>query len=303
VGRHGAPGLLPVLLLLAACGSGSGDLEGDDAASGTEGPETQGSPVVVVDHRGDTVSLPRTAVRIVSLVPSVTQTLQRIGATRLLVARTDYDTLSAIAHLPSVGGGLGPNLEVLSTLEPDVVITFAGESDLRTSQGLAALEIPEVAVRPDRLIDVPAIVRMMGVLSGREAQARALVAEIQAELEAVSAAVERYPTVRAAYLLGGSPPLAAGPGTFISDLLERAGGRNVLQDLDGLYSPVSPEVLRLREVDVLLTGEASSLDPRLTRGRRVAEIPSWVEVPGPDLGKAAWIVARALHPALGGGTS
>jgi iron complex transport system substrate-binding protein len=268
---------------------------------GRSDPGTAGGRgVQVVDHRGDTIPLEAPATRVLSLVPSVTQTLDRMGASDLLVGRTDYDTLSAVEDLPSVGGGLGPNLEILRTLEPQVVITFAGESDPRTSRGLAALEIPEIAVRPDRLEDVPAIVEMMGLLTGRRAEADSLVQTMDAELNAVRAAVEDLPPVRAVYLLGGSPPLAAAAGTFISDLMELAGGRNVLRDLDGLYAPVSPEVLRAREIDVLLVGDGSSLDPRITRDRRVATIPSWVEIPGPDLGRAAWIVARALHPSLGG---
>lgn len=268
---------------------------------GQSDPGTAAGPgVQVVDHRGDTIGLDAPATRVLSLVPSVTQTLDRMGAADLLVGRTDYDTLSAVADLPTVGGGLGPNLEILRTLEPQVVITFAGESDPRTSRGLAALEIPEVAVRPDRLADVPAIVGMMGLLTGRRAEADSLVRSMDAELNGVRAAVVDLPPVRAVYLLGGSPPLAASAGTFISDLMELAGGRNVLHDLDGLYAPVSPEVLRAREIDVLLVGEGSSLDPRITRDRQVATIPSWVEIPGPDLGRAAWIVARALHPSLSG---
>jgi len=257
--------------------------------------------VSLTDAGGRTLALAEPATRILSLVPSVTETIHRMGAGDLLVGRTDYDTLSALQGLPTVGGGLGPSLEIIRTLEPQVVITFAGASDPRTARGLSAFGIPVFAVRPDRVADVLSIIRQMGILTGRGARAEALADTLEARLAEVRAAVEGLPVLRVVYLLGGSPPLAAGPGTFISDLVTLAGGENVLHDLTGLYAPVSPEVLRAREVDVILTGEGSPLDPRLTAERRVAEIPAWVEIPGPGLGEAAWVVARALRPGLPGG--
>lgn len=287
-------GLLPLLLLAAACGS----REGRDPRAD---PPLLSGAVSLTDASGRTLALPEPATRILSLVPSVTETLNRMGAAELLVGRTNYDTLPALRDLPTVGGGLGPSLEVIRTLEPQVVITFAGESDPRTAQNLSAFGIPVFAVRPDRLADVSTIIRQMGILTGREARAEALVDTLEARLAGVRSAVAGRPTLRVVYLLGGSPPLAAGPGTFISDLISLAGGVNVLHDLTGLYAPVSPEVLRARDVDVILVGEGSPVDLRLTAGRRVVEIPAWAEIPGPALGEAAWVVARALHPDLAGG--
>lgn len=283
-----------VLHLLLALGCSSGDPEA--GAAGTD--DDAAAAISLTDARGVALRLHAPAVRVLSLVPSVTETFHRLGADGLLVGRTDYDTLSSLLHLPTVGGGLGPNLEVVRTLEPQVVISFAGDSDPRTSRGLAAFGIPEFAVRPDRAEDVTSIVRQMGVLVGREAAAEALAEDLEGELRDVADAVRDLPRLDAVYLLGGSPPLAAGPGTFISDLMELAGARNALGDLTGLYAPVSPEVLRDRRVDVLLVGEGSAVDPRVTRGRRVERIPSWVEIPGPRLGEAAWLVARAVRPEL-----
>ncbi|MDT8341769.1 MAG: helical backbone metal receptor [Longimicrobiales bacterium] len=249
----------------------------------------------------DEPALPHPATRVLSLVPSVTEIVVRLGAAEVLVGRTDYDTLAVLRDLPSTGGGLGPDLEVVRALEPQVVIAFAGESDPRTGPALEGLGIPVLAVRPDRLADVPRIIREVGALVGRDARAAELVAELEAELEAVRAAVAERPRVRAVYLLGGSPPLAAGPGSFISDLLTVAGATNALDDLPGLYAPVGTEVLLTREIDVILTTRGSRIDPRVRSGRRTVEMPAWVEIPGPALGRAAWTVARALHPGLDGG--
>jgi iron complex transport system substrate-binding protein len=286
-------GLPAALILVAACSNAS---DGDAVPDG----EATSAPaaVSVIDAEGRTVQLPGPATRILSLVPSVTQTLHSIGATELLVGRTDYDTLSAIAELPSVGGGVGPNLEVIRTLEPDLVITFAGESDARTRDGLQALGIRSFAVRPDRLADVGPIIRRLGALTGREAAAEFVAREMYLQLSAAREATRDLDPVSVIYLLGGSPPLVAGPETFISDLIQLAGGTNVFADLGELYAPVSPEALLVREADVLLVAQGSDVEERLRAGRRVVSIPSWVEIPGPNMGRSAWFIVRALHPDL-----
>lgn len=294
--------LWAALLATAACtgpenpgASVDAGTEMDEAGiSGTDGPALR-----LVDDHGDTLRLPGPATRVICLVPAMTEALVRMGAADVLVGRTEYDTLAAVADLPSVGGGLGPNLEVLRTLEPQVVVTFAGQSDPRTSAGLRSFSIPEFAVRPDAVADVPRLVEALGRLTGHVDGANRLVREIRDTLAALDEAVAGRTPVRAAYLLGGSPPLAAGPGTFLADLLELGGGENLLADLPELYAPVSPEVLRSRPLEVILVSEGSVLEPRLVGDVRVATVPNWVELPGPRIGEAAWVVARALRPGLG----
>lgn len=283
--------------VLGACGPADGDRS--DASGSENGTPAAG--IELVDDHGDTLALSAPARRVISLVPAMTEAVHRFGASDRLVARTDYDTLAALADLPSVGGGLGPNLEVIRTLDPDVVVSFAGESDPRTSAGLRSFDIAEFAVRPDGIDDVPRIITQLGRLTGRESGADSLVGQIRADLQAVRGAVAQLSPVEAAYLLGGSPPLAAGPGTFLSELLELGGGRNMLSDLPELYAPVSPEALRSRGIRVILVSEGTRLDSRIADAVRVATVPNWVELPGPRLGEAAWVVARALHPGLPGG--
>jgi iron complex transport system substrate-binding protein len=305
VGIRAVPGLFVLGLCAGIACRGepatSSDGPGRDAPAveaSTDGARSAAGAIVLVGDGGDTVRLPGPARRIVSLVPSATETLVRLGAADRLVGRTEYDTASALSQLPSVGGGLQPNLEILRTLEPDVVVGFAGESDARTARTLDDLGIPVLQVRPDGIPDVRRMILRMGELVAAEGPARALVAEIDGTLEEIRAAVGAYAPVRAVYLLGGTPPLAAGPGTFLSQLVEVGGGVNVLDDLGALYAPVSPEVLLDRDIDAVLMTRGSRVDGRILEGRRVVELPGGVEIPGPDVGASAWIVARALHPEL-----
>lgn len=281
---------LLALALTAACGEGP-EPRGDASPAF---PASSAS-VEVVDAEGRTVALATPARRVVSLVPSITGTVVALGAGDRLVGRTDYDTEPAVLELPTVGGGLGPDLESLAALDPDLVIRFAGESDRATPDRLDDLGIPHLAVRPDRVADVFTIVDWVGRLLGREDAAAELNTRLEEQLEAIRTEVSGRAPVRAAWLMGGSPPWTAGEGTYIDELITLAGGVNALDDVGALYGAVSPEVVATRDIDVVLLSEGAEVDARLLEGRRVVRLPPSVQQPGPGLGEAARAVADALH--------
>jgi iron complex transport system substrate-binding protein len=233
--------------------------------------------------------------RIVSLVPSATLTLQALGAQSFLVGRTEYDTGRALAHLPSVGGGLEPSLEALVVLEPDLVIRFAGDSDPSTPRRLDDMGIRHLAVRLDRVADVRALLRELGAVTGLRDRAAELVAEMDATLGEIRQRVQGRPRVRVAYILGGNPPWVAGPGTFIDELLTTAGGENSFSDLQALYGPVSPEEFLVREIDLLLAPEGEEVLLPATSIPLMRVSPA-LELPGPNLAQSAWHLAELLHP-------
>ncbi|MDH3271457.1 MAG: helical backbone metal receptor [Gemmatimonadota bacterium] len=250
---------------------------------------------VVIDAMGTRHELEQPARRVVSLVPSATETLRAIGASDALVGRTDYDTQAWAAGIPSVGGGLEPNLEALVSLRPDVVIRFGGEQDPRTPERLDDLGIRHVAVRPVALADLFETNRIVGEVVGREAESDALSHAIRAGLEGLAAATASLPRVRVAYVLGGSPPWVAGPGTYISQVLDLVGGDNVFSDLRAPYSAVSPEELRSRDVDVVIVSSAGSFDESLTPNARLEVVGDDFEVPGPGVIAAARRIAEVVH--------
>jgi len=253
--------------------------------------------VSVVDADGSTISLDRPASRIVSLVPSASLSLDAIGARATLVARTDYDTVGWAKDLPSVGGGLQPSLEAIIAAQPDLVVRFGGAQDPKTPARLNDVGIPHVAVRPDRVADVLTMIATLGHLTGRDAEADSLVGVLETSLSETRDRARSLPSVRVAYVLGGSPPWVAGPDTYIHELVEMAGGVNVFADLTKLYGAVSPENFVAREIDVILTPDAGALDPRLSRHARVVEVSDAFELPGPSVADAANEVARLLREA------
>ena len=253
------------------------------------------SNIILVDATGLEVTLQEPAQRIISLVPSATQILRALGAIHTVVGRTDFDIENWVLDIPSVGGGLEPNFEDIIALEPDLVVRFSGDQDPQTKSRLDELEIPHIAVRPDRLTDLYASVRLLGKATGTEAAADSIVASIKNDLADLQRRTSEKPKVHAAYILGGSPPWVAGPDSYIDEILTLAGGRNVFSDLGFLYGSVSPEQLRVRKIDVVLISDRSQFDPRLTPGSRIEEIGNTLELPGPNIAETARHIARILH--------
>ncbi len=252
-------------------------------------------PVQLIDAAGAPHTFDAAPRRIVSLVPSATEALLEMGVANRLVGRTDYDRIPELAGLPSVGGGLQPNLEILVSLDLDLVIRFAGDSDLATAERLTELGIPHFAVQPDGTEDVLTIIRDLGRIMGAADEADALLREIREVLDDVARRVAELPERRVAYLLGGDPPWVAGPGTYIDELMAIAGGKNVFDDLGPLYAPVSMEALLDRDLDLILLSEGLTPPSPLAHVPS-AFLPASVEIPGPGLGQAAHDIARLIHP-------
>jgi iron complex transport system substrate-binding protein len=283
--------------VLVAILVGCNPLSDQEASDGADEPEASSGnyPVQLIDAAGTLHTFEAAPLRIVSLVPSATEALLEMGVANHLVGRTDYDRVPELAGLPSVGGGLQPNLEILVSLDLDLVIRFAGESDLATAERLTTLGIPHFAVQPDGIEDVLTIIGNLGRIMGASDAADSMLREIRAALSDVARRVAELPEPRVVYLLGGDPPWVAGPGTYIDELMTVAGGKNVFDDLGPLYAPVSMEALLDRELDLILLSEGLT-PPSLLAHVRSAVLPGSVEIPGPGLGQAARDIAVLIHP-------
>jgi iron complex transport system substrate-binding protein len=287
--RRAAPSLLALGLLFHAAACGETERRDDRLGEATE------QAVHLVDASGRELVLPVPARRVVSLVPSATESLRAMGRGDVIVGRTDYDRQPWAAAIPSVGGGIEPNVEAVVALRPDLVVRFAGEQDTRTPARLDELGIQQLAVRPDRIEDIYRTVELLGRAIGDSAAAASLVASIRAGLEHAAAGTRSLPRTRFMYVLGGSPPWVAGPGTYIDEVLSLLGGENAFADLETLYSAVSPEEVRSRRVDVVLVSDVAGFDPALAPGARVEVVGGALEMPGPGVVDAAHLMAERLH--------
>jgi iron complex transport system substrate-binding protein len=247
----------------------------------------------------------RPAARIVSLLPSVTEILLALGAGDRLVARTDYDTDSTLIRLPSVGGGLNPSLERLTVLRPDLVVGWAGDQSLDRLAGHGV-----VVYRPQSqtLADVQCAMLRLGRALGLETAADSLTRAIDGELEGVRRAVQGRPRPSVFYVVWFDPPMTAGPGTYLDELIDIAGGRNAFADAPNPWPTVSLEAVLRRQPAIVIVPRGAERSARLrstpgwrdlraVRTGRVIEVDAGVfNRPGPRVGAAASTLAGLLHP-------
>jgi iron complex transport system substrate-binding protein len=287
---------------------------GDRPAAGRDGRATTDSAVSVVDATGRTLRLPRPPRRVVSLVPSATDIIVGLGATAQLVGRTRYDTDRAVAHLPSVGGGLDPSLETLLSLRPDVVIVWGTDGPAATRSMLEQAGVATFAARSEDTTDVFTTTARLGHLLGLDSTAVRLSERMRAELAAVRRSVAGRPSPTVFYVVATTPPTTAGPATFIGQLVEVAGGRLLFSDVAQLWPTVAIEEIVRRQPDVVvlprgedalgspdaLRGIAGWRELRAVREGRVVTVPAeLMNRPGPRIGEAAALLRDALHPEVG----
>ena len=228
-------------------------------------------PLVVVDDAGDTVSLATPATRVVSLVPATTEILFAIGAGPLMVGRTRWDDYPAEAsQVPDVGDGINPNIEAILGQRPDLVVMYFSGSNAGAAERLRQLGIPTVQLSVDRLADVSRIARLLGGLTGQATRADSVARATEAALLRVSVARDSAGP-RILIVAWDQPPMAIGGGSFLSDLVERAGGINLFGDLTVPSAQVSIEAIVSRDPDALLV---SSDGPPA-----IASRPEWRVVP------------------------
>ncbi|MDA1307599.1 MAG: helical backbone metal receptor [Acidobacteria bacterium] len=258
----------------------------------------------------------QTPQRIISLIPAVTEMLFAIGAGDQVVGVSSFDTFPADVHTrPKVGGLFDPSFERILSLRPDLVITYGSQDEL--THRLKATNIPWFSYRHGGLADITSTIRALGARTGHATRANALAAHIDAELDAVRAQVTGRPRPRTLLVFGredGSMRglFVSGGVGFLHDLLEVAGGDNVMADVPREGLQLSHEQLLVRAPDVVieLRGGEGWPPERLARelavwravrvpasqsGRiHILADPSLV-IPGPRVGHSARAIADALR--------
>ncbi|HUF90697.1 MAG TPA: helical backbone metal receptor [Gemmatimonadota bacterium] len=286
---------LAVWSVAAACDEGP-PREADERATGNGPGETE--RVAVVDDAGREIRLDRPARRVVSLVPSVTETIVALGGIERLVARTRYDLDPELAHLPSLGGGLDPSLEAIVDLAPDLVVAWNARDDRILAPRLRDAGIPVYAAAIEDTTAIFSTFDRIGRLLGVPARSDSLAAALRDTLRAVAGDVPAGERPRAIYLIVGDPPRVAGARTFIGQALALAGADPAFPDLAEPWPTVSLEAVVARDPDVVVLPVGGGLAGREELERR----PGWRDLPAVRAGRIVEIEADLLArpgPALG----
>jgi ABC-type Fe3+-hydroxamate transport system substrate-binding protein len=237
------------------------------AAIGCRG-ETSAPRFAARDDFGDSVALRRVPSRIVSLNPTTTELLFALGAGPRLVGRTHWDLWpEAARRVPDLGPGLRPNVEAVLAARPDVVILYASADNRAAAARLRAAGIPTVALKVDRVEDFRRAVALLGRLVGDTASAAVIADSVQRTLDAVRRATDTLPRPRVFWHVWDAPVITIGGGSYMNQLVEVAGGRNVYGFLPDVSPRVALEDLVRRDPDVILAGPDGA--------RQISANPAW----------------------------
>jgi iron complex transport system substrate-binding protein len=165
-------------------------------------------------------------VRVVSLCPSITETLVAMGLADALVGVTRYciHPREALAGIPRVGGTKNPDLSAIRALKPDLVFCN-GEENRKEDIDLLKREFPVDVTHPRTVGEIPGLLRRFGRLTGREEESEKISLKVEEALERVEAGVRAMPSgFHYVYLIWKDPWMTIGPRTYIADLLRRVGG-------------------------------------------------------------------------------
>lgn len=266
----------------------------------------------------DAAAAPQRPARVVSLVPSLTETAFALGAGGQMAGRSRYCLQPAAARgLPEVGGYLDPSWEALLALRPDLVLLTPQSSE--AARRLGEWKVPSLALPQDRLEQILDGMRRLGVALGRPVQGQRLADSLAAGLQALRPAKPPARPPRVLVVAGRSPEAgpprdlwAIGRGSWLSDLLELLGAVNVVGDLRPGLPALSREGVAALEPDWIVELWPSSGLPR-TPAALAADWQAWPEleavrrgrvrviaderllVPGPRLVEGARLLQAALR--------
>ena len=248
--------------------------------------------------------------RIVSLAPSVTETLFALGAGPDVVGVSQYcDYPAQVRDLPRVGSFLTPNLEAIIALRPTLVVGLALASSVRQIRALNSMGYPVLLVSDDSLQQIETSIETVGARIDREPQARQLVARIQAQIAAVEQRLANVKPERALMLVGHQPIVAVGAGTYLDELMRIARADNIAANAGEQWPQLSIEYIIAMRPQVVLDGSMGN-EPLPSSGfwERYPQIPAvrdhrvfgYGQDPilhaGPRVGQSLEIIARMVHP-------
>ena len=266
----------------------------------------------VTDEAGRTVRVPQPVRRIVSLAPSLTETVYALGLQDRLVGDTDYCDYPADAqNKTKVGGGINPSLEQIAALHPDIVLVTKSFNRLETVHALDGLGISTYATDPHTVEEIIASSKKLsGVLGVPEAGA-SVAGEMQRRLAELQQRIGALAAKRVLFVVWTQPLISIGKDTFIADALRRAGAVSIV-DSDQSWPQVSLEEVARLQPDFLVFADSHS-DSAAPTVEMLATLPGWkivdavtnrrfavisdaVNRPAPRIVSAIEELARQLHP-------
>lgn len=192
--------------------------------------------------------------RVISLAPSITESLYQLGAEDSLIAVTSYCNHPPQAKTKEIIGTLiNPNIEKIYSLSPDLVLAVNWINRSQTIEKLKSLGLKVVVFDDTNSFgDITESFIQLGKLTHREEKAKEIVKEVKAELESISNKIKDLPSIRVFWEIGAKPLVSAGAGSFANEFIQYAGGVNIFADTSVRCPRVNREEVLKRNPEVIV---------------------------------------------------
>lgn len=286
------------------------------AGAQSTGKPAQGPAVQlhdVTDEIGRTVKLPAAPQRIISLAPSITETIYALGLQDHLVGDTDFCDYPADAQKkPRVGGAINPSLEVIASLHPDVVLVKRDFNRLETVRALESLGIQTYVLDPQTVEQIVTSTQRLGEVLGDAEAGKALAADLQQRLDTLQAKLSATPPSRVLFVVWTDPLISVGKETFVADALKRAGAQSIVDSTQSWPHMNLEEVVKLQPEYLVFAPEHAESAAKdiealsnlpgwrmltAVHDRHYAVVSEAVIRPAPRIVDAIEGLAHQLHPA------
>ena len=262
--------------------------------------------VVLRDDRQVDVTITQAPQRIVSLLPSLTETVCALGQCQKLVGVDRYSNWpESIAKLPRMGGGIDPDIESVVAAKPDLVLMA---TSARGAERLAALGLTVLVLEPNSHADVRRVIRLVAqALDVPAKESDHVWHDIDAAVNAAAQSIPANAKGQRVYFEAGRGPYGASESSFIGETLQRLGARNILPASLGAFPQINPEFVVRAQPDIIMVGDSSFVDMttrpgwqhmRAMRMQRVCHFkPEESDVlvrAGPRMAEAARLMAKCL---------
>jgi iron complex transport system substrate-binding protein len=262
--------------------------------------------VVLRDDRQVEVTIAKPPQRIVSLLPSLTETVCALGQCQKLVGVDRYSNWpDSIAKLPRMGGGIDPNIESVLAAKPDLVLMA---TSARGAERFIALGLTVLALEPNSHADVQRVMSIVAqALDVPVAESDRVWRHINAAVNAAAQSIPAQAKGQRVYFEVSSAPYGASESSFIGETLHRLGARNILPASLGPFPKINPEFVVRAQPDIIMVGDSNFADMttrpgwqhmRAMRTQRVCHFKSdesdMLVRAGPRMAEAARLMAKCL---------
>ncbi|MGB9839404.1 ABC transporter substrate-binding protein [Thermovenabulum sp.] len=268
--------LVAAIIVVALSGCSKNSNNNSQNLNSNNGP----FPVTLKDSLGREVKIEKEPLRIISLSPSNTEILFALGLGDKVVGVTNYcDYPEEAKSKEKIGDFSNPNIEKIISLNPDLVLaTTMHEKPVKR---LEELKIPVIVLEPKNLEDMLDSLILVGKATGREKNAIELVDSLKKRIDAVKEKVsslpeDKKPTVF--YELWPSPITTVGPGTFVDDLITKAGGKNIASDSDKPYPVYGQEVIIAKNPDIIIFSHHGTNGTNEQTKEDIVKRPGWSNI-------------------------